>query len=69
MAVADLVSESFETELLRAAVAADGIFGAMLGPWSAGSGLQLLLTAANRSLAWPGGRIGRAAGRRRSRAR
>ena len=43
MAVADLVSESIDTELLRATVAADGIFGAMLGPWSAGSGLQLLL--------------------------
>jgi phytoene dehydrogenase-like protein len=57
MAVADLVSEVIETELLRATVAADGVFGAMLGPWSAGSGLQLLLTAANRSLAWPGGRI------------
>lgn len=56
MAVADLVSESVETELLRATLAADGIFGAMLGPWSAGSGLQLLLAAANRSLAWPGGR-------------
>lgn len=55
MAVADLVSESVETELLRATLAADGIFGAMLGPWSAGSGLQLLLGAANRSLAWPGG--------------
>jgi phytoene dehydrogenase-like protein len=47
MAVADLVSESFETELLRAAVAADGLLGAMLGPWSAGSGLQLLLHEAN----------------------
>ncbi len=57
MAVADLVSESIETELLRATVAADGVFGAMLGPWSAGSGLQLLLMAANRSLAWPGGRV------------
>jgi phytoene dehydrogenase-like protein len=57
MAVADLVSESIDTELLRAAVAADGIFGAMLGPWSAGSGLQLLLTMANRSLAWPAGRL------------
>lgn len=57
MAVADLVSESFDTELLRATLAADGIFGAMLGPWSAGSGLQLLMTAANRSLAWPGGRV------------
>lgn len=57
MAVADLVAESIDTELLRAAVAADGIFGAMLGPWSAGSGLQLLLTMANRSLAWPAGRM------------
>ncbi len=56
MAVADLVGESLETELLRAAVAADGVFGAMLGPWSAGSGLQLLLSAANRSLGSPGGR-------------
>lgn len=57
MAVADLVSESIDTELLRATVAADGIFGAMLGPWSAGSGLQLLLSSANRSLAWPAGRL------------
>jgi len=57
MAVADLVAESIDTELLRATVAADGIFGAMLGPWSAGSGLQLLLTMANRSLAWPAGRL------------
>ena len=57
MAVADLVAESIDTELLRAAVAADGIFGAMLGPWSAGSGLQLLLTMANQSVAWPAGRV------------
>jgi phytoene dehydrogenase-like protein len=56
MAVADLVAESIDNELLRATVAADGVFGAMLGPWSAGSGLQLLLVAANRALAWPGGR-------------
>jgi phytoene dehydrogenase-like protein len=47
MAVADLVSECFETELLRAAVAADGLLGAMMGPWSAGSGLQLLMHEAN----------------------
>ena len=66
MAVADLVAESIDTELLRATVAADGIFGAMLGPWSAGSGLQLLLTMANRSLAWPAGRARR---RRTGRAR
>ena len=57
MAVADLVAESIDTELLRATVAADGIFGAMLGPWSAGSGLQLLLNAANRAFAWPTGRL------------
>jgi phytoene dehydrogenase-like protein len=47
MAVADLVSESFEHERLRALLAADGIFGAHLGPWSAGSGLLFLLRAAN----------------------
>jgi phytoene dehydrogenase-like protein len=41
------VAESFELERLRAAVAADGIFGTRLGPWSAGSGLVLLLRAAN----------------------
>ena len=57
MAVADLVSESIDTELLRATVAADGIFGAMLGPWSAGSGLQLLLSYGNRALEWPAGRL------------
>jgi phytoene dehydrogenase-like protein len=47
MAVADLVGETFETERLRAAVAADGIFGTRFGPWSAGSGMVLLLGAAN----------------------
>ena len=46
MAVADLVSEYFETELLRAVIAARGIFGTFLGPWSAGSSLQLLIRAA-----------------------
>ena len=57
MAVADLVGEAVENELLRATVAADGVFGAMLGPWSAGSGLQLLLMHANRAVAWPAGRV------------
>lgn len=47
MAAADLVSEVFETEILRAAIAADGLLGTMLGPWSAGSGLQLLFHEAN----------------------
>jgi phytoene dehydrogenase-like protein len=46
MAVADFVAEFFETELLRAVVAARGIFGANLGPWSAGSTMLLLLRAA-----------------------
>ena len=46
MAVADLVAEYFETELLRATVAARGIFGAFLGPWSAGTAAILLLRAA-----------------------
>ena len=49
MAVADLVAEYFETELLRAVVAARGIFGTFLGPWSAGSALQLLIRAAGDS--------------------
>lgn len=46
MPVADLVAEFFETELLRATIAARGIFGTALGPWSAGSSLVLLLRAA-----------------------
>ena len=47
MAVADLAGEWFENELLRATVAARGIFGAFAGPWSAGTSLPLLLQAAN----------------------
>ena len=46
MAVADFVSEFFETELARAAIAARGIFGAAAGPWSAGTTATLLLRAA-----------------------
>jgi phytoene dehydrogenase-like protein len=49
MAVADLVSEFFETELLRATIAARGIFGTFLGPWSAGSSMVLLIRAAGDS--------------------
>src|ERR1700675_1925066 len=45
MAVADFVSEFFETDLLRAVIAARGIFGTALGPWSAGSTAVLLLRA------------------------
>ena len=46
MAIADLVSEFFQTDLLRAAIAARGIFGTFLGPWSAGTSLVLLLRGA-----------------------
>lgn len=46
MAVADLVAEWFETESLRALIAARGISGAFAGPWSAGTSAGLLLQAA-----------------------
>src|SRR5918998_4287934 len=46
MAVADLAAEWFETELLRAVVAARGIYGAFAGPWSAGTSVPLLMQAA-----------------------
>jgi phytoene dehydrogenase-like protein len=49
MAVADLVAEFFETELLRATIAARGIFGTFFGPWSAGSSMVLLIRAAGDS--------------------
>jgi phytoene dehydrogenase-like protein len=49
MAVADLVAEWFESDLLRGTIAAQGIFGASLGPWSAGSSATLLLRAASDS--------------------
>jgi phytoene dehydrogenase-like protein len=46
MAVADLAAEWFETESLRAIVAARGIFGAFAAPWSAGTSAALLFQAA-----------------------
>ncbi len=46
MAIADLVAEYFETDLVRGTIAARGIFGTFLGPWSAGSALVLLIRAA-----------------------
>jgi phytoene dehydrogenase-like protein len=51
MPVADLISEWFDTELLRAALCAPGLSGTMLGPRSAGSGLVLLLQHAHARLA------------------
>jgi phytoene dehydrogenase-like protein len=46
MAVADLAAEWFETELLRAIIAARGIYGAFAGPRSAGTSMALLWQAA-----------------------
>jgi phytoene dehydrogenase-like protein len=46
MPVADFVGEWFESEPLRAAVAAGGVLGSFLGPRSAGSSLVLLLLGA-----------------------
>jgi phytoene dehydrogenase-like protein len=46
MAVADLVAEWSESQVLRAVLAARGIFGTFLGPWSAGSGAVLLMRSA-----------------------
>lgn len=46
MAVADLVAEWFEHDLVQAPIAARGIFGMAQGPWSAGTGAVLLLNAA-----------------------
>src|SRR5258708_10566138 len=46
MAVADLVAEWFDTDLLQATVAAPPIDGGAMGPWSAGTGAVLLLAAA-----------------------
>ena len=63
MAVADLVAEWFESDLLRATIAARGVFGAFLGPWSAGSSAVLLMRAAADphpagSASWPKGGMG-----------
>lgn len=46
MAVADLASEWFESEPLRAIVCGGGILGSFLGPWSAGSAAVLLMLGA-----------------------
>jgi phytoene dehydrogenase-like protein len=46
MPAADLVGEWFESEPLRATIAAGGVLGSFLGPWSAGSAALLLLLAA-----------------------
>lgn len=57
MAVADLVAEFFDLEPLRATIAARGIFGTFLGPWSAGSALVLMLRAAADASSNPAGSV------------
>ena len=46
MAVADFVAEAFETDALRAAIAARGIQYTAMGPWSAGTTAVLLADSA-----------------------
>jgi len=46
MSIADLMSEWFESEPLRATIAASGVLGAFLGTRSAGSAAQLLVLGA-----------------------
>lgn len=46
MAVADLVADHLETDLLRTAVAARGVYLTAMGPWSAGTAMVLLSDAA-----------------------
>lgn len=53
MPVADLVSEWFASDVLRATVAAPAVSGTMFGPRSAGSALVLLLREATAALAGP----------------
>ena len=66
MPVADIVAEHVETPAVQAGLAADGVFGSLMGPWSAGSGLLFLLHAANDvagnpAATWPRGGPGRLA--------
>jgi phytoene dehydrogenase-like protein len=58
MPVADLAAEWFETELLRAAIESQGVFGSFAGPWSAGTSVGLLMQAALAEPAWVLGGIG-----------
>jgi phytoene dehydrogenase-like protein len=53
MPVADLASEWFASDVLRATIAAAAISGTMFGPRSAGGGLVLLLHEAAAKLAGP----------------
>lgn len=43
MSVADFLNERFETDFLKAGIAAPAIYGSFTGPWSAGTTLNLLI--------------------------
>jgi phytoene dehydrogenase-like protein len=51
MPIADLMTDTFATDTLRAAIAAPGLSGTMLGPRSAGSTLVMMLLEAHERLA------------------
>jgi phytoene dehydrogenase-like protein len=55
MCVADWVSEYFETEIVRAAVAAPATLNGLTGPWSPGTGFNLLLSESLAQVAVRGG--------------
>src|SRR5512132_2751172 len=50
MAVADLLAEYFEHDLVQATIAARALVGTNLGPWSAGTGALLLMYATSDAL-------------------
>jgi phytoene dehydrogenase-like protein len=55
IAVADLAAEWFESDLMQAAIAVRGVFGHLLGPWSAGTGALLLHRMAEDAIPVGGG--------------
>jgi phytoene dehydrogenase-like protein len=57
--VADVIADTFESEPLRATVAAGGLLGAFLGPRSAGSAAALLWIGATEGRPIPGGYVAR----------
>ena len=72
MCVADWVAEWFETEIVRAAVAAPAVMHDFTGPWSPGTNLNLILAETqgpwpSREACRPGGGPGKGGHRQRSR--
>ena len=55
MCVADWVAEWFETEIVKAAVAAPAVMYDMTGPWSPGTNLNLILAETQGPIAVKGG--------------